>query len=256
MLTVTGMTKGYGERVLFEDVSLQINRNDRLGLVGPNGAGKSTLFNLILGRETPDAGSVSLEKKVTIGYLPQETAPAGDDTVLELATAITPEVAELQRRIKAFESGHDTESDDFHEVQAEFDAIGGYQLAPKAMTVLRGLAFRDRDFHRPAKAMSGGWVMRAYLARLLVQQPDLLMLDEPTNHLDLEALQWFQEYLRHYPGAILLISHDREFLNNLVGGILDIRQRKLQRYRGTYDEYLVQRQAQADQLMSAYKNQQ
>ena len=256
MLTVTGMTKGYGERVLFEDVALQINRNDRLGLVGPNGAGKSTLFNLILGRETPDAGSVSLEKRITVGFLPQETAPAGDETVLELATAITPEVAELQRRIKAFEAGHDTESDDFHEVQAEFDAIGGYQLAPKAMTVLRGLAFRDRDFHRPARAMSGGWVMRAYLARLLVQQPDLLMLDEPTNHLDLESLQWFQEYLRNYPGAILLISHDREFLNNLVGGILEIRQRKLFRYRGTYDDYLVQRDAQAEQLLSAYKNQQ
>ena len=256
MLTITGMTKSFGERVLFEDVSLQINRDDRIGLVGPNGAGKSTLFSLILGQDTPDAGSVSLERRAALGHLPQETAPVSDETVLELATAITPDVAELQRRIKAFEAGHDTESDDFHEVQAEFDAIGGYQLEPKAKTILRGLAFRDADFNRPARAMSGGWIMRAYLARLLVQQPDLLMLDEPTNHLDLEALQWFQGYLKSYPGAILIISHDREFLNQLVDSIVDIRQSRLQRYRGTYDEYLVQREAQAAQRLAAYNHQQ
>ncbi|MBI5394196.1 MAG: ABC-F family ATP-binding cassette domain-containing protein, partial [Verrucomicrobia bacterium] len=133
---------------------------------------------------------------------------------------------------------------------------GGYELEPKAKTILRGLAFRERDFHRPVQAMSGGWVMRAHLARLLVQQPDLLMLDEPTNHLDLDALQWFQEYLKTYPGAILMISHDREFLNQLVGSIVEIRQSRLLRYRGNYDEYLVQRQAQAEQLMAAYKSQQ
>jgi ATP-binding cassette subfamily F protein 3 len=158
--------------------------------------------------------------------------------------------------MKAFEAGHDGESHDFHEVQARFDALGGYQLEPRAKTILRGLAFRERDFDRPLKAMSGGWVMRAYLARLLVQQPDLLLLDEPTNHLDLEALRWFQEYLINYPGAILLISHDREFLNQLVGSIVDIRQGQLQRYRGNYDEYLVQREAQKEQLSAAYKNQQ
>jgi len=256
MLTISNMSKSFGERVLFEDVSIQINRGDRLAVVGPNGAGKSTLFSLILGHDTPDTGAVSLEKRSTIGHLPQETAPIGDETVLQLATAITPEIAELQRRIKLFDAGHDTDSHDFHEVQAQFDEIGGYQLEPKAKTILRGLAFRDRDFDRPLKDMSGGWVMRAHLARLLVQQPDLLMLDEPTNHLDLEALRWFQGYLMSYPGAILLISHDREFLNALAGSILDIRQRKLQRYRGNYDEYLVQREAQAEQLMSAYKNQQ
>ncbi|MFH0908490.1 MAG: ABC-F family ATP-binding cassette domain-containing protein [bacterium] len=250
------MSKSFGERVLFEDVSIQVNRGDRVAVVGPNGAGKSTLFSLVLGHDTPDTGSVSLERKTTIGHLPQETAPIGDETVLQLATAITPEAAELQRRIKLFEAGHDTDSHDFHEVQAKFDEIGGYQLEPKAKTILRGLAFRERDFDRPLKAMSGGWIMRAHLARLLVQQPDLLMLDEPTNHLDLEALQWFQEYLKAYPGGILLISHDREFLNNLIGSILEIRQRKVQRYRGNYDEYLVQREAQAEQLMSAYKNQQ
>jgi len=256
MLTISELTKSFGARVLFENASLQVNRGDRIGLIGPNGAGKSTLFNLALGYDWPDEGDVIIERNATIGHLPQETAPAGDETVLELAIAITPEVAELQRRLKAFEGGHDAESHDYHEVQARYDELGGYHLEPRAKTILHGLAFRERDFDRPAKAMSGGWVMRAYLARLLVQQPDLLLLDEPTNHLDLESLRWFQEYLKNYPGAILLISHDREFLNELVGSIVEIRNSELHRYRGNYDNFLVQREAQAEQLLSAYKNQQ
>src|SRR5882724_4828832 len=256
MMTISGMTKAFGAHVLFEDASLQVNRGDRIGLVGPNGAGKSTLFSLVLGHDTPDEGEVTIERNGTMGHLPQETAPVGEETVLELATAINPEIAELQRRLKLFEAGHDADSPDFHEVQARFDELGGYQLEPQAKTILRGLAFRERDFDRQLKEMSGGWVMRAHLARLLVQQPDLLLLDEPTNHLDLEALQWFQEYLKTYPGGVLLISHDREFLNQLVGSIVEIRQSQLLRYRGNYDEYLVQREAQSEQLLAAYKNQQ
>ena len=256
MLTLSEVGKSFGGRTLFEDVSLQVNREDRIGLVGPNGAGKSTLFNIILQTESPDEGQVNFQRGVSVGYLPQESAPAGDETVLELATAITPEMGELQKRIKAFNAGHDQDSEDFHEVQARFDELGGYRLEPMAKNILAGLSFRESDFHRPAREMSGGWVMRAYLARLLVQEPDLLMLDEPTNHLDLEALIWFQEYLRYYPGAILMISHDREFLNQLVNTILEIRQSKVFRYRGNYEEYLVQREAGEAQLLAAYKNQQ
>ncbi|MEI6807147.1 MAG: ATP-binding cassette domain-containing protein [bacterium] len=256
MLTISNMSKCFGERILFEDVAMQINRGDRAALVGPNGAGKSTLFSLLLGTDSPTTGEMMMERGATVGHLPQETAPIGDETVLQLATAITPQVAELQRRIKAFDAGHDTDSHDFYEVQAEFDALGGHRFESKAKTILHGLAFRERDFDRQLKTMSGGWVMRAHLARLLVQQPDLLMLDEPTNHLDLEALWWFQEYLQSYQGAILLISHDRDFLNALVGTIYEIRQRKLRRYRGNYDEYVVQRDAQGEQHMAAYKNQQ
>jgi ATP-binding cassette subfamily F protein 3 len=256
MLTISGITKAFGARVLFEEATLQINRGDRIGLVGPNGAGKSTLFSLVLGHDAPDTGEVAVERGAAIGHLPQENVPVGNETVLELATAITPEITILRRALKAFEDGHATETDDYHTAQSRFDALGGYQLEPKAKTILRGLAFRELDFQRPASAMSGGWVMRAHLARLLVQQPDLLMLDEPTNHLDLEALRWFQEYLKTYPGAILMISHDREFLNQLVGSIVEIRQNRLLRYRGNYDEYLVQREAQANQLLAAYKNQQ
>ena len=257
MLTVSNISKAYGSRILFEDASFQVNSGDRIGLVGPNGAGKTTLFSLILQHETPDAGTVNFEKNVSVGHLPQESAPAGNETVLELAIGITPEIAELQKTIRSWDSAHPGAEIDHHDnVHARYDELGGYQLEPRAKKILIGLSFREKDFNRPLLEMSGGWIMRAHLARLLTQQPDLLILDEPTNHLDLESLQWFQEYLKNYPGGIILISHDRNFLNQLVGQILEIRQSKLIRYRGNYDEYLVQRAASEQQLLSAYKNQQ
>jgi ATP-binding cassette subfamily F protein 3 len=253
MLTISGVSKSYGGRTLFADATLQVNRGDRIGLVGPNGAGKSTLFGLILGEESADEGTIVFQRGISLGFLPQESAPAGDETVLELATAISDEVRAVQKRIKA---GQGEDDHDFHEAQAKWDELGGYQLESKAKQILAGLSFRQKDFERPAREMSGGWVMRAHLARLLVQEPDLLMLDEPTNHLDLEALLWFQDYLQGYPGAILMISHDREFLNRLVDSIIEIRQQKLIRYRGDYDSYLVQREAVEEQLLAAYNNQQ
>jgi ATP-binding cassette subfamily F protein 3 len=260
MLTISGISKAYGGRVLFEDVTLQVNREDRIGLVGPNGAGKSTLFSLILGEEGSDAGEIIRERNITVGYLPQESAPAGDETVVELATAITPDFVKLRRIIKAWEADHPVEAqhaEDIHDdIHDRYNELNGYRLEAKAKQILAGLSFREKDFDRPAREMSGGWVMRAHLARLLTQEPDLLMLDEPTNHLDLEALLWFQGHLQNYPGAILVISHDREFLNSLVGSIVEIRQSKLVRYRGNYDEFLVQREAAEQQLLSAYKNQQ
>ncbi|MGD1086162.1 MAG: ABC-F family ATP-binding cassette domain-containing protein, partial [Verrucomicrobiota bacterium] len=259
MLAISELSKSFGPRTLFEGVSIQAGDQDRIGLVGPNGAGKSTLFSMILGIESPDAGSITLQKNATVGHLPQETAPAGDETVLELAVAITPEIALLQKKIKASDSEHSAarQQIDFHDnIHARYEELGGYQLEPRAKQILVGLSFRETDFHRPLREMSGGWVMRAHLARLLVQSPDLLMLDEPTNHLDLESLQWFQEHLRGYRGAILLISHDRAFLNQLTNNIWELRQRKLIRYRGNYDEYLVQREAAEIQLQAAYKNQQ
>ncbi|HOB32829.1 MAG TPA: ATP-binding cassette domain-containing protein, partial [Verrucomicrobiota bacterium] len=254
MLTLAGITKAYGERVLFADATLQVNRGERIGLVGPNGAGKSTLFSIILGELTPDAGNVTMERGVQLGYLPQESAPVGDETVVELATAVTPEYTRLRRILKAWEADHPVEAlhpEDIHDdVHDRFNELGGYRLEAKAKQILAGLGFRGSDFERPAREMSGGWVMRAHLARLLVMEPDLLLLDEPTNHLDLDALLWFQDYLRDYPGAILVISHDREFLNRLVGSIVEIRQSKLLRYTGNYDDYLVQREAHEQQLLA------
>jgi ATP-binding cassette subfamily F protein 3 len=256
MLTISGLTKRFAGRTLFADVSLQVNRQDRIGLVGPNGAGKTTLFLLVLRSESPDDGEITFERNVTVGYLPQETAPVGDETVLELATAISPEFMSLRRQVLAWDAGHPGEFDIHDNAHDRFNEAGGYQLDAKAKKMLAGLSFRESDFNRLACEMSGGWVMRAHLARLLVQEPDLLMLDEPTNHLDLEALLWFQDYLKNYPGAILMISHDREFLNQLVGSVVEIRLGKLVRYRGNYDDYLVQREANEAQLSAAYKNQQ
>jgi ATP-binding cassette subfamily F protein 3 len=259
VLTLSGIGKAYGGRVLFEDATLQVNREDRIGLVGPNGAGKSTLFSIILGEEGSDSGEVTMERGIKFGYLPQESAPVGDETVIELATAVAPDFVKLRRILKAWDADHPVEAahpEDIHDdVHDRFNELGGYQLEAKAKQILAGLAFRETDFDRPARELSGGWVMRAHLAKLLTMEPDLLLLDEPTNHLDLSSLLWFQDYLRHYPGAILLISHDREFLNDLVGSVVEIRQSKLLRYRGNYDDYLVQREAHEQQLLAQFKHQ-
>src|SRR5882762_3616048 len=256
MLTVSQLSKSFSGRLLFDEASLQVNRGNRIGLVGPNGAGKSTLFSLILGETSPDNGQITFEKSATIGFLPQETAAAGDETVLELALATTPELVQAQKVIKQHESEGGSDDAAYHRALHVFDEHGGWQLEPKAKRVLAGLAFRETDFDRPARALSGGWIMRAHLARLLVMEPDLLLLDEPTNHLDLESLQWFQEYLRSYPGAIVMISHDREFLNQLVGSIVEIAHAKLVRYRGNWDNYVEQKAAREEQQLAAHKNQQ
>jgi ATP-binding cassette subfamily F protein 3 len=218
MLTVAGLSKTFGGRELFDDVSLNIQSGDRIAIVGPNGAGKSTLFKIILGKEEADDGSVSFVRGTRVGYLPQESEPAGDETVLDIA--VPPE----------------------HEHDGQFVA--------KAKQILDSLGFKLADHNRPAREMSGGWIMRAHLARLLAEEPDLLLLDEPTNHLDLETLIWFQDYLCYYPGAILLISHDREFLNRLCTHIAELRSSRILRYTGNYDEYVVQR-ASAEATMAA-----
>ena len=224
MLTVAGLSKAFGGRVLFDDVSLTLQSGERVGLVGPNGAGKSTLLKIILGQEPPDAGEVTFIRGTRFGYLPQESEPAGNETVLDVAVP------------------HDHEHDG--------------QFVARAKQILANLGFKQSDFTRPARELSGGWVMRAHLARLLVQEPDVLMLDEPTNHLDLETLLWFQDYLRNYPGAILLISHDREFLNRLCTHVAELRSSRLLRYTGNYDEYLEQRAATEATLIATAKAQQ
>ena len=224
MLTVAGLSKSFGGRELFDDVSLNVMAGDRIAITGPNGAGKSTLIKIILGQEEPDAGSVTFIRGTRVGYLPQESEPAGNETVMEVAVP------------------HQHEHDG--------------QFVAKAKQILASLGFKQTDYDRPAREMSGGWIMRAHLARLLAEEPDLLMLDEPTNHLDLETLIWFQDYLKYYPGAILLISHDREFLNNLCTHIAELRSSKIMRYTGNYDEYVEQRAAMEATLIATAKSQQ
>ncbi|MBK8096375.1 MAG: ABC-F family ATP-binding cassette domain-containing protein [Planctomycetes bacterium] len=256
MLTLTGVTKSYGERILFADAALQVLRGDRIGLVGPNGAGKSTLFSLILGDEAADDGRIAKERDSVVGWLPQESAPVGDESAFEIAVAITPDFIALRRKLQTFEQAPGDTDDGRAELHERWRELAGHLVEAKARRMLGGLGFRDRDMDRPARELSGGWVMRAHLARLLTQEPDLLMLDEPTNHLDLEALLWLQDYLRGYPGAILVISHDREFLNALVTAIVEIRHRKLVRFTGNWDRYVEQRDAADAQQLAAFQNQQ
>ncbi len=253
MLTISNISKSYGGRVLFEDVSLQVNRGDKVGLVGPNGAGKSTLFSVILNESSPDSGIVTRDRRMTMGYLPQETAPTGEETALQLAMATSPEITWLQKVLALPEV--DADPSEYHAALGRFDELGGYTLEPRARRILAGLAFRERDMERPLRELSGGWVMRAHLARLLTMEPDLLLLDEPTNHLDLESLGWFQNHLREYEGAILFISHDREFLNALCDSIVSLERSKVHRYRGNFDEYLIQRAARDEQQLAAFKSQ-
>jgi ATP-binding cassette subfamily F protein 3 len=224
MLTLAGLSKTFGGRQLFDDVSLTLQSGERMAIIGPNGAGKSTLLKIILGHETPDAGEVTLMRGTRIGYLPQESETIGNESVLDIAVP------------------HDHEHDG--------------QYVAKAKQILASLGFKQMDFARPARELSGGWGMRAHLARLLAQEPDLLMLDEPTNHLDLETLLWFQDYLRSYPGAILLISHDREFLNRLCTHVAELRQSRVLRYTGNYDEYVEQRAAAEVTMVATAKAQQ
>ncbi len=253
MLTVSQVSKSHGGRNLFEDVSLQINRGDRLGLIGANGVGKSTLFSLILDEQTPDAGSIILQRGVTIGFLPQETAPHGDETILELATSVSQGMTEVRRMLREHPNESSTKH---HEAYERFAEIDGYKLEAQAKRILTGLAFREMDHNRPARTLSGGWIMRAHLARLLVMEPDLLLLDEPTNHLDLESLGWFQKHLCGFRGAILTISHDREFLNAVCREIIEISRARMHRYNGNFDDYLAQRAAREEQYAAAYRNQQ
>ena len=234
MLTISQVTKSFSARTLFSDVSLQVNRGNRIGLIGPNGAGKSTLFSLILGRDSPDEGIIVLQKSARVGYLPQESLPAGKETILEL----------VMFGGSVNSSGAEIVEDLDHQREA------------KAKRILSGLAFRERDFTRPAAEFSGGWIIRAHLARLLVAEPDLLLLDEPTNHLDLQSVGWLQNYLREYTGAIVLVSHDRAFLNAIVRKIIEFDRGKLLHYQGDYEAYLGQRTVRREQQLAAFKNQQ
>jgi ATP-binding cassette, subfamily F, member 3 len=233
MLTIANISKSYGPRTLFAEVSLNIARTDRLGLVGANGAGKSTLFNIILGKDQPDEGLIEWERGANFGFLPQESAPVGDETILQIATS----GGKLE-----------PENDDDWDID--------YTLEPRAKKILAGLGFRESDHEKLAKTFSGGWVMRAHLARLLVSEPTLLLLDEPTNHLDLEALLWFQDYLTRYPGGLVVISHDRAFLNALCTGTIELRAQRLHCYNGNYDDFILERVARKDRQQAMFKNQQ
>src|SRR6266850_6054805 len=256
MLTIRDLKMTLGGRTLFENASFQVNFGDHVALVGPNGAGKTTLFSLILKGKLPDAGVIERDEWTMVGYLPQEGEAQGEETVLDVATGRVEELPLLERRLHELEAAGKVSSPEYMEAHAKHDALNDPQVETKAKKMLRGLGYRDADFERKAREMSGGWIMRARLARLLVMEPDLLLLDEPTNHLDLLALLWLQNYLKNYTGALLLISHDRQFMDEVVTQVHEISERKLIDYTGNYTDYLRQREERYDQQLAAYNNQQ
>ena len=256
MLTIRDLKMTLGGRVLFENATFGVNYGDRVALVGPNGAGKTTLFSIILKQKQPDSGSVERDEWTMVGHLPQEAEAHGDETILDVATGRMDELPRLEKRLHELEAAGAVSDPEYLEAHAKHDALNDPQVETKAKRMLRGLGYRDTDFNRKAREMSGGWIMRARLARLLVIAPDLLLLDEPTNHLDLLALLWLQNYLKNYSGALLLISHDRQFMDEVVTQVHEISEKKLIAYAGNYTDYLRQREERYEQQLAAHKNQQ
>ena len=265
MITLNHVQKQFGSKVLFKDCSLQIGVRDRLGLIGPNGSGKTTLFRMILGEEPIDGGEILIAKGVKIGYLPQEVITFRGNTVLNEVLKSAAAVISLQDKMKILEGELSSIQDpkdqerlakEYGKLQERYTLLGGYGLEAEAKQILQGLGFKERDFDRATDELSGGWLMRIALAKILLQSPDLLLLDEPTNHLDLASLIWLEEFLINYPGAIVIVSHDRVFLNHLIDRIAEIEAQKIDLYYGDYYHYLEEKEARRQILEATYKTQQ
>jgi ATP-binding cassette, subfamily F, member 3 len=265
MIQLASLSKSFGDRVLLDAVSWQIDDRERVGLAGPNGAGKTTLLKMLAGLEEPDSGTVVKPSGLVVGYLPQDGLTHGGRSLLEEAgLAFKPlldmraEIQSLEERLgddSADESEHAAMLTRYSELQENFRRLEGYSIDLKITTVLRGLGFSPEDFDKPSETFSGGWQMRIALAKLLLTRPGLLLLDEPTNHLDLEARNWLEEYLADYPHAVILVSHDRFFLDAVVTRITDIGLRKLTDYTGNYSGYLVERDARLERLRQQKRDQ-
>ena len=249
MIGLDGVSKSYGGQELLRDCTWRIGRGERIGLVGPNGAGKTTICRILASVEEPDEGRVHRDTGVTVGYLPQEVTTGEDRTVLAEALSGFDEVWRLEAELEALASRMAGPAADpallesYGEIQHRFEALGGYRLEAEAKIILGGLGFGPDSVHRPLAEYSGGWRMRAALARLLLLRPDLLLLDEPTNHLDLESLQWLENFLAVYEGSVVIVSHDRYFLNRMVTAIAELSGGGVTLYHGDYDDFLMERQA-------------
>jgi ATP-binding cassette subfamily F protein 3 len=260
VIQLEAVAKGFGGQALFRDVTWQIGPRERIGLVGPNGVGKTTLCRILAGQETPDAGRVSRPRATTVGYLPQEVSSAAAGSVLAEALGGFADVWALEYEMEQVAAALAVAPDDeltgrYGDLQHRFEAAGGYHLESRARAILTGLGFRPDEVSRPLAEFSGGWRMRAALARLLLLSPSLLLLDEPTNHLDLASLAWLEEFLAGYEGAVIVVAHDRYFLNRMVTSIAELGPAGVTVYPGDYDDYLVAREAQRALLEARARNQ-
>ncbi len=256
ILSVDNLTKSFGDRVLFEGASLRVGARDRVALVGANGAGKTTLLEILARRDRPDSGTVTYARDAVVGYLEQEAIEMAGRTVLCEAMTAAEHVTSLEHRLRMLEAQMSAAEEGEHEsllaeygrLQERFESLGGYTVESEARTVLRGLGFRDEDLRRDASELSGGWLMRLALAKLLLRSPDILLLDEPTNHLDLDSVTWLEGFLRSYEGAVILVSHDRAFMDGLVDRVAEIENRTLTVYPGDYSAYEAAREVRIAQL--------
>lgn len=267
MISVNNLTIEFGARPLFTDVSFVINPKDRVALVGKNGAGKSTLLKILAGEQQPTAGIVALQKGSTLGYLPQVMILSDEHTVLEEAEKAFADISQLQERIaqenQELAERTDYESEDYLKLveafahdNERFTMMGGLNYHAELERTLQGLGFQRSDFDRPTREFSGGWRMRIELAKLLMRQPDVLLLDEPTNHLDIESIRWLEQFLAKSPSAVVLVSHDRAFINNVTNRTMEISCGKITDYKVKYNEFMELRQERREQQLRAYENQQ
>jgi ATPase subunit of ABC transporter with duplicated ATPase domains len=265
MIAFSNVSKQYGRQILFVDASFQLNPGEKVGLVGPNGSGKTTLFRMITGEEQPDDGEVSVPKKLTIGYFRQDVSEMSGRSVLDEAIAGSGRLGALHHELEELEHGlgDPDQADDmdrilarFGEVQEEYDHLGGYALESRTREILHGLGFEDDRIDGDVGDLSGGWKMRVAMARVLLGEPDVLLMDEPTNHLDIESIIWLEAFLKSRSGALLMTSHDRDFMNRIVTKIAEIDGGEITTYSGNYDFYERERAIREANREAAYARQQ
>lgn len=264
MIHASGITKQYGNRVLYRNGSFQINAGEKIGLVGPNGAGKTTVFKILTGEEGYDSGSISKPDRLRMSYFSQNIEEMKGRSALEEVKSAVGGVLEMQARMQVIEGKLSEPMDDdemtkileeYGHLQSEFERLGGYDLEPRAAEILTGLGIGPEDYHRPTESFSGGWKMRIALAKVLIQNPEVLLMDEPTNHLDLESIIWLEEWLVNFKGALLMTSHDRDFMNRLVTKIIEVAHQSITVYSGNYDFYERERAVRQEQLLAAARRQ-
>ncbi|KAA9346000.1 ribosomal protection-like ABC-F family protein [Adhaeribacter soli] len=262
MISVNNLEFHFGSRVLYEDANLHIKPKDKIGLIGLNGTGKSTFLRVLVGEYKPDAGSIQMSKDTTIGFLNQDLLSYDThESILSVAMQAFEQALKLQKEIDEVLHQMETNYQDAHveklaKLQDQFDALDGYNIQSKAEEILEGLGFTTEELQRPLKTFSGGWRMRVMLAKILLQKPSLLLLDEPTNHLDLPSIKWLESYLEGYEGAVIIVSHDREFLDKTTNMTVEVSQQKLNVYAGNYSFYLEEKELRNEIQKGAYENQQ
>ena len=262
MIFIENLSKSYNGNYLFSNVTIGIKRGMRIGLVGANGAGKTTLLRILIGEENFDSGNVQTNKRTSIGYLPQELITASESTVLEEVQKSIPELKKIETELSSLNEVIKKDPNNTSVVkkigllQHEYEVLGGWSIEDRTKKILSGLGFNKNQFNKKILTLSGGWRMRVVLASILLKSPDLIILDEPTNHLDLDATIWLETFLSEWNGSLVLISHDRTFLDKSINNILEIELKKIFLFKGNYSDYLIQKSTRMEQHKSAYKNQQ